>query len=167
MERKETEMSCRRIFAVLMAGLLVAGSAVARGKKINRSELPAAVEQALQLHSPGATIKHLSLENNHGQIYYEAKMKVNGHSKEVLINPNGEVLMVKEQVPVSSLPPEVKAGLKAKAGFLGPVGRIDKVETITREGRLEGYEARVDTPVPFVSGMSSASHIVRVDPHGN
>jgi hypothetical protein len=160
-------MTYRQIIALLIAGLLVGGSASARGKKIDRSELPAAVEQALQLHSPGATIKRLSLENNHGQIFYEAKMKVNGHSKEVLINPSGQVLMVKEQVPVSSLPPEVKAGLKAKAGFLGPVGRIDRVETITREGRLEGYEARVDTPVPFVTGMSSASHIVRVDPHGN
>jgi hypothetical protein len=160
-------MSYRRIFAVLVAGLFVAGSAFARGKKIERSELPAAVEKALQSQSQGATIKRVSLENNHGQIYYEAKMKVDGHSKEVLINPDGDVLMVKEQVPVNSIPPEVKARLKAKAGFFGPIGRIDKVETITKNGRLEGYEARVDTPVPFVTGMSSASHIVRVDPQGN
>jgi hypothetical protein len=159
-------MSYRRIFAVLVAGLFVAGSAFARGKKIERSELPAAVEKALQSQSQGASIKRMSLENNHGQIYYEAKMKVDGHSKEVLINPDGDVLMVKEQVPVNSIPPEVKAGLKAKAGFFGFAGRIDKVESITRNGRLEGYEARVDTPVPFVAGMSSQSHTVRVDPDG-
>jgi hypothetical protein len=165
MQLKETEMSYRRIFAVLMAGLLITGSAFARGRKIERSELPAAVERTLQSESQGAAVKGLSIEND-GQIHYKAKLKVDGHSKEVLINPNGDVLMVKEQVPVKALPPEVKAGLKAKAGFFGFAGRIDKVESITRNGRLEGYEARVDTPVPFVAGMSSQSHTVRVDPDG-
>jgi hypothetical protein len=72
-------MSYRRSFAILMAGLLVAGSAFARGKKINRSELPAAVERTLQLNSQGAAVKHLSQENENGQIYYKAKMKVDSH----------------------------------------------------------------------------------------
>jgi hypothetical protein len=43
----------RRIFAVLTTGLLVAGNAFAWGRKIDRSELPAAVETSLRLESEG------------------------------------------------------------------------------------------------------------------
>ena len=45
-------MSYRWIFAVLVAGLFVAGSAFARGKKIDRSELPPAVERGVAVTEP-------------------------------------------------------------------------------------------------------------------
>jgi hypothetical protein len=162
-ERKETEMSYRRIFAIVMAGLLVTGSAFARGKKINRSELPAAVERTLQLKSQGAVVKHLSQENENGQIYYKAKMKVDSRSKDVLINANGDVLRVGEQVPVDRLPAEVKAGIKAKAGFLG---RIAEVESITKNDRLVAYEARVEKPLWVVNGVVMMPSKVQVGPDG-
>jgi hypothetical protein len=163
MQLKETEMTYRRIIALLITGLLVAGSAFARGKKINRSELPAAVERTLQLESQGAEVKHLSQENKNGQIYYKAKMKMDGRSKEVLINANGDVLKVKEKVSVDRLPTEVKAGIEAKAGFLG---HIAEVESITKNDRLVAYEARVERPVFFVPGVSVVSSIVQVGPDG-
>jgi len=163
-EIKETEMSCRRIFAVLMAGLLVAGSAFAGGKKIKRSELPPVVERTLQLASQRAEVKHLSLENKNGQIYYKANMKVDGHSKEVFINPNGDVLRVKEDFPVDRLPAKVKAGIEAKAGFLG---HIAEVESITKNDRLVAYEARVERPIFFVPGVSVVNSTVQVGPNGN
>ena len=152
-------MSYRRIFAVLIAELLLAGSAFARGKKINRSELPAAVERTLQLQSQGAAVKHLSQENENGQICYKAKMKVDGRSKEALINANGDVLKVKEKVPVNTLPAEVKAGIEAKAGFLGTIA---EVESITINDRLVAYEARVERPIFFVPGVSVVSSTVQV-----
>jgi hypothetical protein len=152
-------MICRRIFAVLMAGLLVAGSAFARGKKINRSELPAAVETALQLESQGGAVKHLSQENKNGQIFYKTKIKVDGRSKEVLINASGDVLRAREKVPMDRLPAEVRAELEAKAGFLGHIAEVD---TISKNYRPVAYEARVERPVFFVPGMSVVSSTVQV-----
>jgi hypothetical protein len=157
-------MMHRRIIALLITGLLVAGSAFARGKKINRSELPPVVQRTLQLVSQGAEVKHLSQENNDGQIYYKVNMKADGHSKEVLINPNGDVLRVKEKFPVDRLPVEVKAGIEAKGGFLG---HIAEVESITKNDRLVAYEARVERPIFFVPGVSVVNSTVQVGPDGN
>jgi hypothetical protein len=156
-------MTHRRTIALLITGLLVAGSAFARGKKIDRSELPAAVETTLQLKSQGAAVKHLSQENENGQIYYKAKMKVDGRSKEVRINANGDVLRVAQQLPVDRLPAEVKAGIEARAGFLGSIA---EVESITINERLVAYQARVERPIFFVPGVSVVSSTVQVAPDG-
>jgi hypothetical protein len=163
MQFKETEMTYRRIAALLIAGLLVAGSAFAREKKLNRSELPAAVETALQLESQGTEVKHLSQENENGQIFYKAKMKVDGRSKEVLINANGDVLRAKEKVPIDRIPAEVRAEIEARAGFLGHIAEVD---SITKNYRLVAYEARVEKPVFFVPGLAVVSSTVQVAADG-
>ena len=66
---------------------------------------------------------------------------VNGHSKDVLIAADGTVVEVEEQVAPDSLSAEVKAGLQAKAGK----GKIVKVESLTKKGKLVAYEAQVET----------------------
>lgn len=120
---------------------LVAGTAVAQEKKIKRSDLPPAVEKTVAAQSQGATIKGFSEEKEKGQTFYEAEMIVNGHSKDVLIDANGAIVEVEEEVELGKLPAEVQAGLTAKAGK----GTIKKVESITKHGKLVAYEAQVTT----------------------
>jgi hypothetical protein len=68
-------------------------------------------------------------------------MIVNGHSKDVQIDPSGTVTEVEEAVGMDALSPEVKAGLAAKAG----AGKIVKVESLTKKGKIVAYEAKIDT----------------------
>ncbi len=68
-------------------------------------------------------------------------MTVNGHSKDVLIAADGTVVEVEEQVVLDSLSADVKAGLQTKVGK----GKILKVESLTKKGKLVAYEAKVDT----------------------
>ena len=133
----------RKISVLLMAGLAGAGMAAAQDqeKKIKRSDLPAAVEKTVAAESAGATVKGFSLEKENGQTFYEAEMTVNGHTKDVLMDANGAVVEVEEEVAVDALSPEVKAGLLAKAGK----GKITTVETIKKHGKLVAYEAKVNT----------------------
>ena len=128
---------------ILLAVLAVAQSALAQDneKKIKRSDLPPAVEKAVVEQSQGATVRGFSQEQEHGQTFYEAELLVNGHSKDVLIDANGTVVEVEEQVPAESLPPQVHDGLQAKAGK----GKLVKVETLTKKGKLAAYEAQVLT----------------------
>jgi hypothetical protein len=128
---------------VLIAGLIVAGvsSAQEQEKKIKRSDLPPAVEKTVAAQSAGATIKGFNEEKEKGQTFYEAEMTVNGHSKDVLIDGSGTVVEVEEEVALDSLPAEVKAGLQAKAGK----GKISKVESLTKKGKLVAFEAKVNT----------------------
>jgi hypothetical protein len=126
---------------VFAAGLLFAASASAQEKKIKRADLPPAVEKTVAAQSVGATVRGFSQEKEKRQVYYEAEMTVNGHSKDVLIDPNGAVVEVEEDAAIDALPPAVKAGLQSKAGC----GKIVKVETLTKRDKLVAYEAEVNT----------------------
>ena len=134
-------MKTNHLLGLVAGGLLLAGTASAQEKKIKRSDLPPAVEKTVAAQSAGATIRGFSTEKEKGQIFYEAEMIVNGHSKDVLIAADGTVVEVEEQVTLDSLSPEVKAGLQAKAGN----GKILKVESLTKKGKLVSYEAQVET----------------------
>ena len=123
------------------SGLLLAGTSSAQEKKIKRSDLPPAVEKTVAAESTGATIKGFSTEKENGQTLYEAEMTVNGHSKDISMTADGSIVEIEEQVAFDSLPADVKAGLQAKAGK----GKILKVESLTKKGKLVAYEAKVDT----------------------
>jgi hypothetical protein len=110
-------------------------------KKIQRADLPPAVEKTVTAQSKGATIKGFSEEKENGQTYYEAEMMFSGHSKDVLIDKDGAVVEVEEQVALDSIPAAVKEGLQRKAGS----GKILKVESLTKHGKLVAYEAKVQT----------------------
>ena len=131
----------RTTLFMLAACLVLAGGTLAQEQKINRSELPKAVEKTVQEQSKGATIRGFSKEMESGQITYEAEMLVNGHSKDVQIDANGAVLEIEEQMDLQALPADVRTGLHAKAGK----GNITKVESITKKDKLVAYEAQVVT----------------------
>lgn len=127
---------------VLFASVaLIAIGSLGQEKKIQRSDLPPAVEDTVAAESRGAVIRGLSMENQNGQTYYEAEMTVNGHGRDVLIDKSGAIVEVEEQVPFDSLPASVREGLRAKAGR----GKIVKVESISKHDRLMAYEAKVLT----------------------
>lgn len=131
-------MKIHRITGIMiLAGLAVSATfamvASAAGqeapeKKIKRSDLPPAVQKTVDAQSAGATIKGFSEEKENGQTFYEAEMVVNGLGKDILMDPTGTVVEVEQQVTFSSLPAEVKSGLRAKTGK----GKIEKVESLPR-----------------------------------
>jgi len=134
-------MKTTHVLALVAVGLLLAGTASAQEKKIKRSDLPPAVEKTVAAQSEGATIRGFSREKEKGQTLYEVELTVNGHSKDVLMAADGSIVEVEEQVAPDSLSAEVKAGLQAKAGK----GKIVKVESLTKKGKLVAYEAQVET----------------------
>jgi len=127
----------------VVATMLLAVLARAPGqeKKIKRADLPPAVEKAVVEQTQEATIRSFSQEKEKGQTFYEAELMVNGHSKDILMDADGAVVEVEEQLATESLPLAVRAGLQAQAGN----GTLVKVETLTKKGKLVAYEAQVLT----------------------
>ena len=109
-------MSLRGVAVVLVAALVGVGTASGQERKIKRSDLPPAVERAVAAQSQGAAIRGFSQETENGQTYYEVEMTVAGRGKDVLMDANGAVVEVEEQVAPDALPAAVSAGLSAKAG---------------------------------------------------
>jgi hypothetical protein len=126
---------------VLVATVIFAGTAASQEKKIQRSELPPAVEKTVAAQTQGATIKGFSMEEEMGKTYYEVEMTVNGHGKDVSMDANGVVTEVEEEVALDALPPAVKAAITDKAGK----GTLGKIESLTKGGKLVAYEAHVMT----------------------
>jgi uncharacterized membrane protein YkoI len=143
-----------KLIGVVAVALLFAVGAFAQEKKIKKSDMPAAVQKTVDEQSKGATVKGYSTEVEDGKTLYEVELTVNGHSKDVSMTADGAVVEVEEQVTIDSLPAEVRDGLKNKAG----AGKITKVESLTKQGKLVAYEAQVLT-----SGKKSE---VQVGPDG-
>jgi hypothetical protein len=140
--------------SVAIACLVFVGGVQAEEKHIKRSELPPAVEKTVKQVSKDATIRGFSQETEKGKTTYEAEMLVNGHSKDVEMDASGEILEVEEQVALESLPAAVKDGLTAKAAG----GKILKVESLMKHGKLVAYEAQIRS--------AGKRHEIQVGPDG-
>jgi hypothetical protein len=136
--------------AVLTAGASLAALPVVRQgaskekggeseHSVKMKDLPAAVRQTVREQSRGAKIRGLSVETENGVTNYEVELQVNGHGRDVLIDPSGAVVSVEEQVALASLPADVRATIVKSAGG----GRVVIVESISKGGAVEAYEAHV------------------------
>ena len=131
----------KRGLVILSLAILVTLSAAAKDKPLKKSDLPAAVQKTADEQSKGATVRGYSSEEEGGKTFYEVELTVNGHSRDVLIAPEGSVAEIEEQVAIESLPAAVREGLQKKAG----AGTIKKVESLTKKDKLVAYEAIVVT----------------------
>jgi hypothetical protein len=144
MLQQEVSVRTMHNFAFALLVITLSGSSLwaqEQERKIKRSELPPAVEKTVVANTQGATVRGFNQEKENGQTYYEAELLVNGHSKDILMDKDGAVVEVEEQVDFASLPAEVQSGLQAKAGS----GKLSTVESITKHDKLVAYEAKVTT----------------------
>ncbi len=111
----------------------------AQEKKIERSALPPAVEKAVKAETQGATIKGFAQEREHGKTFYEAETVAQGHTRDILIATDGSIAEIEEEVAFSSLPANVQIALTTKAAG----AKINKVESLTKNGKLVAYEAAI------------------------
>jgi hypothetical protein len=129
------------VFKVVFVVLCTSATMMSQESRIRRSDLPTAVQKTVDQQSKGATVRGFSKETENGQTLYEAELTTEGHSKDISIDTNGNVVEIEEEIAFDSLPDGVKQGLQAKAGK----GKIGKVESLTKHGELVAYEAKVTT----------------------
>lgn len=128
------------LVCTLMA-LAVTATAYAQERKLTREQLPPAVEKTVAAESQGATIKGFATEMEKGKRLYEAELEINGRSKDISMDKNGNIVEVEEEVTIDSLPAAVQEALKKKAG----AGTIGKIESLSKNGKLVAYEAHIKT----------------------
>ena len=126
---------------VLSMTVLLAIRTAAGDKALKKSELPAAVQKVVEDQSRGATIRGYSSEVEAGVLQYEIEMTVGGHSRDVIVAADGRILEIEEEVAWDALPDPVRQGLQRAAAN----GKVQKVESLTKQGKLVAYEAGVLT----------------------
>ena len=126
------------MFTAIASTVVCAALVAASEKKVAMKDVPAAVQQAIKEQSKGATLKGLAKEVEHGKTLYEAELKVNGHSKDVTFDAQGQVVSVEEETPIADIPSAAREAIQKAAGG----GKVLVVETVT-EGGKTFYEAQV------------------------
>jgi len=133
-----TTMVRRALTLAFIVGLLTA-TAYAQERKLTRAQLPPAVEKTVAAESQGATIKKFTTEVEKGKRLYEAEFEINGHSKGISMDKNGNIVEVEEEVTMDSLPAVVQDALKKRAG----AGTIGKIESLSKDGNVVAYLTHV------------------------
>jgi len=128
----------KRALTILVGVGLALATASAAEKAVRMQDLPEAVRKTVQQQTQGAEVKGLSKETEHGKTFYEVETRVNGHGRDVLIDPAGKVVEVEEEVALDSIPAPVRAAIEKTAAG----GKIKKVESVTKGGTVT-YEAAV------------------------
>jgi hypothetical protein len=123
----------------LAVALLTRVNASIAEEPLKKSDLPAEVQKTADAQGAGASVLGYFKDKNHGRVEYEVQMMVGDHTKDVTIDPQGHVLEVEEQVVADDLPANVFHGLSAQARK----GKITKIESLTKSGRIVAYEAQV------------------------
>jgi uncharacterized membrane protein YkoI len=127
----------RLAFATVISFAFIA---MAQETPVKLANLPPAVRAAVEQQRQGGTLRGLSRETENGKTYYEAELTVNGHNKDVLFDAQGNVVEIEETVDLASVPPPVRQTLERESAAKGAITRV---ETLTKNGKLEAYEAQM------------------------
>jgi hypothetical protein len=127
-------MIMRTILAVLAIGAATQGAE----KKVKFQDLPPAVQQTVKTETAGATLAGLTRESEHGKIQYEAETKIDGRTRDLLIDSAGAVIAIEDEVAIDTLPAPARSAIEKHAAG----AKIIRVEKITK-GSAITYEAAI------------------------
>ena len=123
-------------FALYTITIAFTGCAVAAEVSVQMQDLPPAVQAAVKRETTNVTLVGLSKEVEDGETSYEVETKVNGHTRDLLLNGSGKVVEVEEEIGLERLPDAARQALQKAATR----GTITRVEAVTR-GASVSYEA--------------------------
>ena len=127
----------KRLPLLAIGCALVAASAFA-AQKIALSNLPPAVQTTIKEQTKDATVLDISKETEKGKTVYEVESKLNGKTRDFVVDAAGKVIEVEEETDLAAVPAAVKQAIdKASAG-----GTLKKVEKTT-QGTTVRYEAAI------------------------
>jgi hypothetical protein len=123
----------------IITGLL-AGAALAQ-KKLALKDLPVEAQKTIQAELRGAEIKNIDKEVEKGVTQYEVESVLKGKHRDFNVDAEGKLLVVEEEVDISSIPAAAKAAIEKKVGG----GKLGMVETVTKGNGATLYEASFTT----------------------
>jgi hypothetical protein len=105
-------------------------------EKVPLDKLPKAVVEAVKAKFPKAELVSAEKENEDGKIVYEVAIKNEGSRIEVIVTPEGKILVVEKEIESKDVPQAVKEALKKKY----PEATVKKIEEIIKNDKTEAYE---------------------------
>ena len=123
-------------------------------------DLPKVVQKTVKANYPGAKIRGVAKEKNEeGGTVYEVEMTVKGKAIDIIVDAEGDVETIEEEIAADDLPKPVQA----VASKTFPKGKITKAEKITDEDKKVTYEVlvKVGDKDPFEVLMAKDGKILK------
>jgi hypothetical protein len=130
-------MDRTRLIAGIALGLIISVGAQADQKKINQSKLPPAVQKAAEEQTAGATVTGYTREKVDGAMVYTMDLVADGLTRAIVMDPDGTVVSVEQEMAWSDLPADVQKDFANVAGK----GTFEAASSISKDGRIVAYEA--------------------------
>jgi predicted aspartyl protease len=125
-----------KTMTIASAVVAISATVVLVGQKVQLKDLPTAVQKTVQEETKSATLVGIGKEKEKGKTVYELETKVNGRTRDLMIDAAGRVYLVEEETALDSVPPAVKTALQSQ-------GKLLRLETLTK-GTAVTYEAQVE-----------------------
>ncbi len=116
---------------------LVVSTILLSQSKVEISKAPIPVQQTVSEQTKAATFVGLAKEKEAGKTVYELETKVKGLTRDLMIAPNGSILLIEEEINLADAPAPVQAAIQKQAG------KLLKLESLT-EGAKVTYEAQIE-----------------------
>jgi len=129
-----------------MGMLLLPVAAVCTDEEIPLDKVPPPVMEAVKARFKDAQATGAAKEMDQGKLVYEVTLQLKGQKIDVILAPEGEILLIEKAIARKDLPTAVAKALddkypKATYKILEEVIKVEK-----KEEKLEYYEARLVTP---------------------
>ncbi len=150
----------RGIAPALVFSLLIGSIAMAQEEKYRFEDLPKAVQKTVKTKYPDAKIRGVGKEkNDENETVYEVEMTIKGKAVDIIVDKDGDIETIEEELEISELPKAVKA--VATETF--PKGKITKAEKITGEDKVANFEVviKVGDKEPFEVLMAKDGKILK------
>ena len=125
----------RALLAVLVAATLSIRVGFAE-KTLKLSDLPPAVQKAVQDQLKGGEIKSISKEREDGVEQFEIESMLGGKHRDFNIDTKGNLIALEEETSIDAIPPAARDALLKKIGG----GKLSRAEIVT-QGARTFYEA--------------------------
>lgn len=126
-----------RLIAGIALGLVISVGARAAEKKIKQSNLPPAVQKTAAEQSTGGTITGYTSDKVAGVMVYQMDMLVDGRTRAIVMDQDGAVTSVEQEIAWSDVPADVKKDFDNVMGK----GKYGAVSSISSDGKIVAYDA--------------------------
>ena len=140
--------------------LAVVASSASADDKMTLDDVPRAVKKTVNEKYPDAKIRGVAKEKNEeGATVYEIEMTIKGKAVDIIVDKDGDIETIEEEVDPADLP----RAIKAMAAETFPKGKITKAEKVTDEDKKVTYEVfvKIGDDKPFEVLMAKDGKILK------
>ena len=105
-------------------------------EKVPLDKLPKEVTEAIKKKFPKAELVKASKEDMDGKPVYEVNIKAEDTTMDVIVTPDGKIVLIEKTIKAKDLPKAVAEALETKY----PKATHKKIEAIIKDDKVEKYE---------------------------